>query len=867
MNLVMEYPLVLCLWALLGLGLLQLQSHGSLGCLEEEKVGLLKLKDAFKYSYGPDLSSWGGEESDCCRWEGVGCDNITQQVIQLSLHGTRYEECYLEEGYWVLNASLLDPFPELQILNLAENCLKGWRGVLHLNKLQVLDLNSNWFTELPSFSKLINLKYLDFSYNPLKNSSHFQELTIMNNLEVLNLSSNGIAGEIPSSIWTLTSLSVLDLSWNELNGTTEGLQGILNLKKLQYLNLSANSFTELPPLGALINLKYLEFSFNRLENLNHFQELTNLSNLEVLDLSGNDITGEISPFNWTLPSLTTLSIGWNQLNGTLPADMRLNSENLNMTWFDVSMNHIQGEVPSYMGTILPNLISLNMSGNELQGSIPPAVENMTMLQTLDLSSNNFSGLLPMNFLLGCISLRYLKLSNNSLQGQFLSTKSNLTSLQYMYLDNNHFSGEISPALLPSSKLISLDLSNNKISGRIPHWIGNFPELSSLILSRNSLEGPIPMGFCKLYELKFLDLSWNNFIDPMPSCLNLSRLRYLHLERNGYTGPIPNVISRSLSLVTLDMRNNNLSRGIPSWMSSLSSLRILLLKGNNLDGTIPFELCQLDKIRIIDLSHNNLFGPIPSCLNNMSYGMKGALDDTFSTSDYSYANSQPLFQFLVGGEAYGYIIDLILHEKEEVEFLSKSRSESYSGNILYFMSGMDLSSNKLTGSIPPEIGNLSGIHTLNFSYNHLNGSIPKTFSGLKNIESLDLSNNRLSGQIPTQLIELNFLSVFKVAYNNLSGKTPERKAQFATFDQSSYKGNPLLCGPPLEKKCTPTRVLPSLLPPSSDHEENDLFKVIFLWSFGAAYVVTFLTSIAFLYFNTYFQSLLSSFIYEYVLSHR
>ncbi|CAK9163987.1 unnamed protein product [Ilex paraguariensis] len=204
------------------------------------------------------------------------------------------------------------------------------------------------------------------------------------------------------------------------------------------------------------------------------------------------------------------------------------------------------------------------------------------------------------------------------------------------------------------------------------------------------------------------------------------------------------------------------------------------------------------------------------------------------------------------------------EVEEVEFITKSRAESYRGNILYFMSGIDLSWNKLTGPIPPEIGYPSGIHTLNLSFNCLTGSIPEIFSLLKQEQSLDLSHNRLSGQIPSQVVELNFLSVFTVAYNNLSGRTPDRKAQFATFEEISYEGNPYSCGLPLQRSCTTSRVSPSAPPPS---RSVHLLEAEFWWAFGESYVLALLGFIAFLYVSPYHRRLLFGFVEACVVSCR
>ncbi|KAG8643701.1 hypothetical protein MANES_11G060231v8 [Manihot esculenta] len=252
---------------------------------------------------------------------------------------------------------------------------------------------------------------------------------------------------------------------------------------------------------------------------------------------------------------------------------------------------------------------------------------------------------------------------------------------------------------------------------------------------------------------------------------------------------------------------------------------------------------------MDLSRNLLFGSVPTCFSNISFGNNISVGMMEVVDIMYFMGFNPSAPDKIALNLHLPWVHWDSSEIVEVEFATKYRYNSYKGDIINSMAGIDLSCNELSGSIPQEIGDLHEIRSLNLFHNHITGSIPVSFSNLRSLESLDLGNNNLSGEIPSELVALTFLETFNVSYNNLSGSVPNG-AQFGTFDENNYRGNPGLCGEPIHKSCKSDEA-PQTPPPSADVEEEDegvIDMVWFYWSFSGSYVTILLVLAAILRIN-------------------
>nr|GMC75091.1 LRR receptor-like serine/threonine-protein kinase GSO1 [Ipomoea batatas] len=411
-----------------------------------------------------------------------------------------------------------------------------------------------------------------------------------------------------------------------------------------------------------------------------------------------------------------------------------------------------------------SLKTLDINYNKFNYSIFQLVKTLPSLKILGLSGNDIHGQLLIRDINALSNLEELYLDHNYIEGfetfASFSDGRSLMKLETLRLDNNRFSSSIFNSLkeFPSVKFLSLRENNFHRSEHIQD-INALSSLKELDLSYSSFEDfETSTSFSGLSLLQALKLSNNNLEgEIVQEFVHLDSLMYLHLDGNNFTGTIKDCLL-NINLFYLDISDNKIDGNIPRWMGQMISLRELSLSKNHLEGLIPIELCSLEFLSILDLSENNLTGAL--VILDLNY------NDFVGTIPEWIGSVSKLSILLLKGNRFD-----ASSAPPEVEFTTKGNSYYYEGSILKYMSGIDLSANRLIGEIPFELGNLTEIRALNLSHNNLNGTIPETFSKLHNIESLDISHNKLIRKIPNTLLKLYSLEVFSVAYNNLTGAIP------------------------------------------------------------------------------------------------
>ena len=222
----------------------------------------------------------------------ISYDNSTNTISIMDTDIDSIEKLELNNSN-INNISGIEKFTNLEELNLNNNNIKDITKLQTLTHLKRLTAFCNTISNISSISNLVDLEYLDLSKNKLDDSSNTKTNCISNNLrnltnlKELNLSHNYL--RYISGIEYLTNLESLNLYDNAICD----IQGIENLIRIETLKLGENNefsnytITGLDELSSLSNLKYLDFSENKTNNIINY--ISSLINLEYINLEGNDI--------------------------------------------------------------------------------------------------------------------------------------------------------------------------------------------------------------------------------------------------------------------------------------------------------------------------------------------------------------------------------------------------------------------------------------------------------------------------------------------------------------------------------------------------------------------------------------------------
>jgi len=349
-----------------------------------ERSALLDLRS----SLGIRSTDWPIKSNPCKKWTGIQCRN--GRVTGINISGfKRTRAGRLNPSFSVgslANLTFLESF------NASGFSLPGsipdWFGY-RLGSLKVLDLRSSSVTgPIPaSLGNLTGLNALYLANNDLAGSMPAALGQLMQ-LLVLDLSRNSLTGLIPNDFGFLRNLSCLDLSSNHFSGSIPSTFG--SISGLQFLNVSDNSLVGSVPveLGNLSHLVKLNLGVNVLSGSLPV-EFRRLRNLEMLVLRHNRLEGRLPDGLFSsLGKLRVLELRENKFDGALPGAL-WSLRNLQV--LDVSANNFTGDLSNFSFKGHASGAVFNLSNNQLYGTTACLSGNYT---SIDLSGNYFQGKVP-----------------------------------------------------------------------------------------------------------------------------------------------------------------------------------------------------------------------------------------------------------------------------------------------------------------------------------------------------------------------------------------------------------------------------------------------------------------------------------------
>ena len=496
--------------------------------------------------------------------------------------------------------------------------------------------------------------------------------------------------------------------------------------------------------------------------------------------------------------------------------------------------------------------ALELEGDGLSGPLPPVIAELTSLERLDLSDNALTGPLPQA--LGSLAaLEDLDLARNEITGSLVSSVGNLKNLKTLDVSNNRLSGPLPASLGNLGMAEALDFSSNRLSGSLPPALGNLTGLGTLDLSHNPLSGTLPPAMGGMAGLRGLYLAGTRLSGDIPEAwksLRLGTFRtsgsmlclpedmvswYLAIRQHDYldfkdvSGGFVEYSPKESCTEELSFNEQTIgdqSYEVRADLSGNPIASLTLPEATGGAGMLTYELAPALPVGLSFNGQTRVISGTPTQLHGAAVYSYTARDENDETAILTFtiavtpATVQPpvtapgssatdrralvAFYHATGGPNWknnsGWLSNQPLWAWYGVN-INPCPDDPFQCDADRIAAarviGLGLVDNGLTGSIPPEIENLSELEALDLSENSLTGSIPPELGNLSKLLGLDLSANSLTGSIPPELGNLSELTWLRLARNRLTGSLPPELGRLSRLTSLFLIGNRFTGTVPLE----------------------------------------------------------------------
>jgi Leucine-rich repeat (LRR) protein len=674
---------------------------------------------------------------------GASCSVSEIRLREYGLHGTLPSDVAL-----ICNATVFD-VSDNQIYGPIPGSLRQMTSLSTL-KLNNNRISGNLGTEL---SSLRNLKVFTIGHNLIVGSLSQELFLNLTSLEYFSVGTNDLSSTMPSSMGSLKNLTYLDVTYNSLSGIIPiEIYNLMNLETfIGYNNMLSGSLST--QFGKLLSLKWLELDYNNIWG-SIATEFGLLHDLEMLNLESNVLSSTIPLQLFGLYGLDQLILNTNYLSGKIDSSIQQLTE---LQVLELATNALSGPLPSEMSALNESLWVLFLAHNMYSGAIPEVLYTLTALQYLYVQANSFTGTLSTK--IGYLSnLINLDLAANRLSSEIPTEFYALTEVKEVALAHNYFSGSILASLLDAmANLNFYNNFNNLFTGSFPSVLGSLAQMRSFDIHKNYFSGFIELSFNESSGnvLESLEMGYNFFSGTLSAQFEKFQvLVNINGSFNLFSGNMNDVFNSENTLQYLqylDFSANAITGNLPvnlfvgnATAHIQRSLSAVVLYSNCFTGSLPASMCHAGNLSVLILDSAS---SAPAC-------------------DIHFPKAlQPIFKVVIGKRTLGGSIPDCLWSMPNLKTLHLSGNglvgnlEDLSDSQSPVLNDVSLASNRLSGTLPLSWQQWPW-RSLDLSGNKLMGTLSSVFTEASNCSNMDLSSNRLSGYVPTSLHEANNVNILE-----------------------------------------------------------------------------------------------------------